>query len=105
MRRNWFWGIFLVLAAGILVVSQLELFSLHIGFWTIVIAMFLVAGFVASLIHLAVSGMVFSLAFLAIIFARPLGIRLGAVDDFGSGFAANDRAVVNHQATLVSRVC
>ncbi|MCM6797040.1 LiaF transmembrane domain-containing protein [Levilactobacillus brevis] len=74
MRRNWFWGIFLVLAAGILVVSQLGLFSLHIGFWTIVIAMFLVAGFVASLIRLAVPGMVFSLAFLAIIFARPLGI-------------------------------
>lgn len=74
MHRNWFWGVFLVLAAGILVVSQLGIFTYHIGFWTLLLAMFLIAAFVESLIHVTVGGMVFSLAFLAIIFAKPLGI-------------------------------
>ncbi|MFC6289525.1 LiaF transmembrane domain-containing protein [Levilactobacillus angrenensis] len=74
MYRNWFWGVFLVLAAGILITSQLGIFTYHIGFWTLLLAMFLVAAFVESLIHVAVGGMVFSLAFLAIIFAKPLGI-------------------------------
>ncbi len=74
MHRNWFWGVFLVLAAGILVTSRLGVFTYHIGFWTLLIAMFLVAAFVESLIQVTVGGMVFSLAFLAIIFAKPLGI-------------------------------
>jgi len=74
MHRNWFWGVFLVLAAGILVTSQLGILTYHIGFWTLLVAMFLVAALVESLIHFAVAGTVFSLAFLAIIFAKPLGI-------------------------------
>lgn len=74
MHRNWFWGVFLVLAAGILVVSRMGIFTYHIGFWTLLIVMFLVAAFIESLIQLTVGGMVFSLAFLAIIFAKPLGI-------------------------------
>ncbi|WP_143462897.1 LiaF transmembrane domain-containing protein [Levilactobacillus enshiensis] len=74
MHRNWFWGIFFVLSAGILITSRLGILSYHIGFWTLLIAMFLVAAFVGSLVQVSVSGMVFSLAFLAIIFAKPLGI-------------------------------
>ncbi|WP_261810193.1 LiaF transmembrane domain-containing protein [Levilactobacillus humaensis] len=74
MHRNWFWGTFFVLAAGILIASQLGVLSYHIGFWTLLIAMFLVATFVGSLIQVSVTGMIFSLAFLAIIFAKPLGI-------------------------------
>ncbi|KRO03514.1 hypothetical protein IV54_GL000102 [Levilactobacillus paucivorans] len=63
-----------MLAAGILIASQLGVLSYHIGFWTLLIAMFLVATFVGSLIQISVTGMIFSLAFLAIIFAKPLGI-------------------------------
>ncbi|WP_203639821.1 LiaF transmembrane domain-containing protein [Levilactobacillus wangkuiensis] len=74
MHRNWFWGVFLVLAAGILVTSRMGIFTYQIGFWTLLVAVFLVAAFVESLVHLTVGGMVFSLAFLAIIFAKPLGI-------------------------------
>lgn len=74
MHRNWFWGTFFVLAAGILIASQLGVLSYHIGFWTLLVAMFLVATFVGSLIQVSVTGMIFSLAFLAIIFAKPLGI-------------------------------
>lgn len=73
-RANWFWGVFLVLGAVVLVTSQLGIFSYHVGLWPLLLAVFLVAAFVESLMHLAVWGMVFSLAFLAIIFAKPLGI-------------------------------
>lgn len=73
-RANWFWGVFLVLGAVVLVTSQLGIFSTHVGVWTLLLGVFLVAAFVESLMHLAVWGMVFSLAFLAIIFAKPLGI-------------------------------
>lgn len=73
-RANWFWGVFLVLGAVVLVTSQLGIFSYHMGLWPLLLAVFLVAAFVESLMHLAVWGMVFSLAFLAIIFSRPLGI-------------------------------
>lgn len=74
MHRNWFWGSFFVLGAGILITSQLGVLSYHIGFWALLVAMFLVAAFVESLIQVSVTGMIFSLAFLAIIFAKPLGI-------------------------------
>lgn len=73
-QANWFWGVFLVLGAVVLITSQLGIFSYHIGLWPLLLAVFLVAAFVESLMHLAVWGMVFSLAFLAIIFAKPLGI-------------------------------
>lgn len=74
MKRNWFWGVFFVLAAGILITSQLGVLTVHIGFWTLLLAMFLVAALVESLMHISVGGIVFSLAFLAILFAKPLGI-------------------------------
>ncbi|MFC6259938.1 LiaF transmembrane domain-containing protein [Levilactobacillus fujinensis] len=74
MHRNWFLGIFFVLGAGILITSRLGILSYHIGFWALLVAMFLVAAFVESLIQVSVTGMIFSLAFLAIIFAKPLGI-------------------------------
>lgn len=74
MHRNWFWGVFLVLAAGILVTSRLGIFTYHIGFLSLLVAMFLVAALVESLFHLSIGGTIFSLAFLAIIFAKPLGI-------------------------------
>lgn len=73
-QANWFWGVFLVLGAVVLVTSQMGIFSYHVGVWPLLLAVFLVAAFVESLMHLAVWGMVFSLAFLAIIFAQPLGI-------------------------------
>ncbi|WP_099974155.1 MULTISPECIES: LiaF transmembrane domain-containing protein [Lactobacillaceae] len=74
MRQRWFWGVFFVLGAAILAASQMNLITYNIGFWSILASVFLVAAFVQSLVHMQVTGAVFSLAFLAMIFSKPLGI-------------------------------
>lgn len=73
-RNGIFWGLFLLLSAAILVVSQLHLITYTFSFWTIVATIFLAAVLIKSLVYFAIPGTVFSLAFLAILYAKPLGI-------------------------------
>lgn len=73
-RNGIFWGIFLLLSAAILVVSQLHILTYTFSFWTIVATIFLVAVLIKSLVYFTIPGTVFSLAFLAILYAKPLGI-------------------------------
>ncbi|WP_125588132.1 LiaF transmembrane domain-containing protein [Companilactobacillus jidongensis] len=73
-RNGIFWGLFLLLSAGILVVSQLHLITYTFSFWTVVATIFLVAILIKSLVYFMVPGTVFSLAFLAILYAKPLHI-------------------------------
>lgn len=73
-RNGIFWGLFLLLSAAILIVSQLHLITYTFSFWTIVATIFLVAVLIKSLVYFSVPGSVFSLAFLAIMYAKPLGI-------------------------------
>lgn len=73
-RNGIFWGLFLLLSAAILVVSQMHLITYTFSFWTIVATIFLVAVLIKSLVYFSIAGSVFSLAFLAILFAKPLGI-------------------------------
>lgn len=72
--RNWFWGTFFLVGAILLVVGQLGILPYHFGFWQLLFAIFLVAMLVDNLAHRNIGGSVFSLAFLAIVFAKPLGI-------------------------------
>ncbi|MFD1440485.1 LiaF transmembrane domain-containing protein [Lacticaseibacillus hegangensis] len=72
---HWFWGLFFVVCAGILVLSQLGLFTYHLHFWTLVLVLILVAAAIKSLASLSFAGFSFSLAFLAMLFAKPLGIQ------------------------------
>ncbi|WP_338209104.1 LiaF transmembrane domain-containing protein [Lactiplantibacillus paraxiangfangensis] len=74
MKRNWFWATFLIVSAVVLVTSQLGLLTVHIGFWGILFTIVLVAALISSLRYLNMAGAVFALAFLAILYARPLGI-------------------------------
>ncbi|EQM55250.1 membrane protein [Lactiplantibacillus plantarum EGD-AQ4] len=74
MRKNWFWPIFLIASAVILITSQLGLFSYHLSLLTVFFTLILIAALGSSLRYLNMSGIVFSVAFLAIIYARPLGI-------------------------------
>ncbi|BDZ30753.1 hypothetical protein RA086_06240 [Lactiplantibacillus sp. WILCCON 0030] len=76
MKQRWFWGTFFLVSAIILITSQLGLFGAHIGIWTLFFTIALIAIFVTSLRHLIMSSLVFSLAFLAIIYAKPLGITV-----------------------------
>ncbi|MQS76238.1 LiaF transmembrane domain-containing protein [Companilactobacillus halodurans] len=73
-RSRIFWGLFLLVSAAILIVSQLHLLTYTFTFWTIVATIILVAFLIKSLTYFSVSGTVFSLAFLAILYAKPLGI-------------------------------
>lgn len=73
-RNGIFWGLFLLLSAAILVVSQLHLITYTFSFWTIVATILLAAVLIKSLVYYSIPGSVFSLAFLAILYAKPLGI-------------------------------
>lgn len=71
---HWFWGLFFLACAGILVASKMGRFSYHIGFWMLVLTLILVAATIISIVYFSVSGTVFSLAFLSLLYAKPLGI-------------------------------
>jgi predicted membrane protein len=70
-HNNWFWGVFFVLAAVFVVVSQVTTFA-QIGFWSILAAVLLVAVFIQSLVHLNYFGIFLSLAVAYWIFMQPL---------------------------------
>ena len=72
--KNIFWGAFLILAAAFLVVSRLG-FLEGIGLASILFAVFWVAIMVEGIISRSFGKILFSLAFLAIIFDDPLGIE------------------------------
>ncbi|MQS89704.1 LiaF transmembrane domain-containing protein [Companilactobacillus mishanensis] len=73
-RNGVFWGLFLLVGAGVLVASQMHLFSISVGIFSIILTIILVGVLIKSLVYYAVPGAVFSLAFLAIIYAGPLHI-------------------------------
>lgn len=74
-KQRWFWGIFFLLSAFLLVAGQMGWISAQISFWSVIITLFLVAAFVQSVVHRTVPGMVFSIAFLCMLYAEPLGIK------------------------------
>jgi len=74
MKRNWFWPVFLIASAVVLITSQLGLFSYHLGIFSLLLTIVLVAALISSLRYLSMPGVVFALAFLAMIYAKPLGI-------------------------------
>jgi len=74
MKQRWFWGTFFLVSAIVLVTSQLGVFSYHVGIWTLFLTIALIAIIVTSLRNLIMSSLVFAIALLAIIYAKPLGI-------------------------------
>ncbi len=68
-----FWGLFFILGAVFLLVGRLGYLQ-DVNVFTLLFAVFLVACFLKSLFHVEFTGMLFSLAFLAIIFDDELGI-------------------------------
>lgn len=73
-KEKWFWGIFFIVAAVILVISKLGILSTGISVWTLFLAVIFAAMLIKSVLHKSVTGVLFALAFLCIIFAKPLGI-------------------------------
>jgi predicted membrane protein len=73
-KSQWFWGIFFVLAAAVLVATQMGWTMLTLNPFTVIATIFLVAILVANLMHLSIGGTVFPLAFLLMLYSKPLGI-------------------------------
>lgn len=69
--RNWFWGAFFVVAAVLLVASQLGSF-VQIGFWSVIATIALVALFAKSIAKRNFLGILLSGALLYIIYQGPL---------------------------------
>ncbi|MFC6201601.1 hypothetical protein ACFP1L_06915 [Lactiplantibacillus nangangensis] len=74
MKQRWFWGAFFLVSAIVLVTSQLGLFTYHVGIWTLLLSIVLIAIIITSLRNLVMPSLVFAIALLAIIYAKPLGI-------------------------------
>lgn len=73
MKKNYFWGLFLVLAAVYLIISRLGYLP-AVGVFTIIATIICIAAFVHSLLHLSFGGMLFPLAFISILYDKQLGI-------------------------------
>lgn len=69
-----FWGIFFILAAVIVIISKLGIIP-DIGVFTILATIFLVWLFVEGIRHVNFFEILFSVAFLCIIYDTPLGIE------------------------------
>ncbi|KRM09905.1 hypothetical protein ABTQ33_11765 [Paucilactobacillus suebicus] len=73
-KQRWFWGILFVAGAGILLASEMGWLTFHLSTFTLIATIFFAIIFVKSAIYLMIPGMMFSLAFLSMLYARPLGI-------------------------------
>lgn len=73
MKKNYFWGVFLVLAGAYLVVSQMGYLP-QVGVFTLVFTIVCLGVIVASIPHLSFGGILFPLAFIGIMYDKPLGI-------------------------------
>jgi len=72
-NRNWFWGVFFVAAAILVVVNQLGYLA-NIGLFSLFLTLLLLPIIIKSVIRLNFAGILFPLAFLCIIYAEPLKI-------------------------------
>ena len=69
-----FWGLFFILGAVFILVSRMGYLK-DMNVFTLILAVFLAGCFLKSLFHVEFTGMLFSLAFLAILFSKELHIE------------------------------
>lgn len=69
------WGLGLLAAAAFLVLDQLHMIPLELGFWAIFWTVVFAATLITSLFNRSLGGSIFSIAFLLIIYAKPLHIE------------------------------
>lgn len=73
-KERIFWGIFFLGGAVALIVNKLGLLGGDLNLWTMLLTILLAAGLIKSVVYKSMSGILFSIAFLCIIYAKPLGI-------------------------------
>lgn len=69
-----FWGLFFILSATAVVLSGLGIFA-EINLFSLILTIFLVAILIKSIYHFSYSGILFSIAFILIIYSNQLGIN------------------------------
>lgn len=69
--KNVFWGLFFICAAAMVVLSQMGMFF-EIGWFSILLTVFLIPVMVSNLVRLNFYGFLFPLAFLFYIYAEPI---------------------------------
>lgn len=69
-----FWGIFFIAGALFVLISQLGLLG-DIGVFSLLLTVLFVGCLIQSIYHRSISGGLFSIAFLCIIYAKPLGLE------------------------------
>ena len=76
MKKNRiFWSVLFIALAIFLIVSQLGILDIHISIWTLILTIFFGVSALWSLFHKEVTGFLFSIAFLIIIYDKPLGLE------------------------------
>lgn len=73
MKKNYFWGVFLILAGAYLVVSQMGYLP-RVGAFTLIFTIVCLAVLVSSILHVSFGGILFPLAFIGIMYDHQLGI-------------------------------
>ncbi|KRL91241.1 LiaF transmembrane domain-containing protein [Lactobacillus kalixensis] len=79
MKAKWgriVWGVGFIAAAIFLVVDQLNLLPVAIGFWSIFWTVIFTASLITSLFNKNLYGSIFSIAFLLIVYVKPLHIEV-----------------------------
>lgn len=61
--------------SSFLIISQLGILDIHISIWTLILTIFFGVSAFWSLFHKEVTGFLFSIAFLIIIYDKPLGLE------------------------------
>lgn len=72
-RKNWFWGLFFIAAAVLLVAGKLGMVG-SVNIWSLMLTVLFAAVLIRSLIGKSVPGVLFSIAFLCIVWDKALGI-------------------------------
>lgn len=72
-KERIFWGVFFIVGAVAVVVSRLGFLG-ELSLWTVFFTVFLAAALIKGVIHRNAWGILFSVAFLCILYAKPLGI-------------------------------
>jgi predicted membrane protein len=72
--KKLFWGLFFIVAGAFVIIDQLGGYT-GIGLFSLICTIFLIPIFISSLFKLNFPGVLFSAAFLCIIYKEPLGIE------------------------------
>lgn len=73
-KERLFWGLFFIIAAAFIIISKLGMLG-DIGVFSLLLTVFIAACLIKSVMYKSVGGILFSIAFLCIIYAKPLGIE------------------------------